>query len=89
MTNTLTKIADLKEEIECKEQRVKLSFNKALEHRPHNPVLKGKYNELVEWSHFNTFKEDFDKLKEMLVKRDKLEARLKLSLVEDGGNEND
>ena len=87
MTNTLTKIADLKEKIECKEQRVKLTFNKALEYRPHNPVLEGKFNELVEWSCFNTFKEDFDALKKMLVKRDKLEARLKLSLGEEGGSE--
>lgn len=87
MTNTLTKIADLKEKIERQQQRVNLSFSKALEHRPHNPALKGKFNEDAEGSYFLTFKEDYDKLKETLVKLDKLEAKLRLSLIEEGGSE--
>ena len=56
MTNTLTKIADLREKIHRLEKRIKLS-------------------------------EDYKKLKEIVAELDVLEARLKSSLVEEGGSE--
>ena len=77
MTNTLTKIADLKEELKRKEELATLTLNNWL--KEHDPV-----KELGSWC---ALKDVLFAYKKILKKIVKLELTLKLSLVEEGGTE--
>ena len=77
MTNTLTKIADLKEQLTCKEELATLTLNNWL--KEHDPV-----KELGCWC---VVKDALFAYKKILKKIVKLELWLKLSLVEEGGDE--